>query len=179
MTIQLPAVRGDGAGPTSQDFRDFMRRWPGGVAVVTARSGRHPAGCTVNALLSVSLNPPLTLVSLSQQSRTLAAITARHSFGINVLGSQQQRLAERFATAPGDRFAGVPYRLEGGVPVLDGAIAVAVCRLERVIPAADHVLLLGSPQWCDYDGRASPLIFFGSAYQPLSADRADGPDDDP
>jgi flavin reductase (DIM6/NTAB) family NADH-FMN oxidoreductase RutF len=118
-------------------------------------------------MLSVSLDPPLILISLSARSRTLAAITAQGAFGINVLAAREQQLAERFARSGGDRFAGVRYRFERGVPLLDSAIATAVCRLEQTVAAADHILLLGRPQWCVQDGGPDPLIFLGGAYQTL------------
>lgn len=169
MTIQLPAVRDSEPAVTGPDFRQFMRSWPCGVAVVTARSGPDPAGCTVSALLSVSLSPSLLLISLSQQSATLTAIIAQGAFGINVLTWRQRQLAQWFATSGGDRFAGVRYRFERDVPVLDEVAAAAVCSLEQAIVAADHVLLLGSPQWCSAVTGEDPLIFAGGSYQPLAA----------
>ena len=71
---------------TGADFRAFMRTWPTGVAVVTSTAGPEPVGCTVNTFTSVSLCPPLLLISLARHSGTLAAITRRESFGVNVIG---------------------------------------------------------------------------------------------
>jgi flavin reductase (DIM6/NTAB) family NADH-FMN oxidoreductase RutF len=174
MTIQLPAVRDSAPAVadcapavTGAEFRQFMRSWPCGVAVVTARAGPDPAGCTVSALLSVSLSPPTLLISLAQTSATLAAITAQRAFGINVLTWRQRHLAQWFATSRDDRFAGVPYRLERDVPILDDAAAAAVCSLDQVIMAADHVLLLGAPQWCGDVSGADPVIFAGGACRSL------------
>jgi 3-hydroxy-9,10-secoandrosta-1,3,5(10)-triene-9,17-dione monooxygenase reductase component len=159
-TDQAAAV----TGPT---FRHFMCSWATGVAVVTSSLGQRPVGCTVNAFTSVSLHPPLGLVSLSERSRTLAAISACDAFGLNLLAWRQCHLARQFATATDDRFAGVPFRLEHGVPVIEGAMAAAVFTLERVIVAADHVLVLGRPRWCDCDDRPDPMIFFNGRYQAL------------
>jgi flavin reductase (DIM6/NTAB) family NADH-FMN oxidoreductase RutF len=176
MTVQLSESRETHPEVAGPDFRQFMRSWAGGVAIVTAaQADGTAAGCTVNAFMSVSLSPPLALVSLSQQSRTLIAIAGQGSFGINVLPQRQWQLAarfasmpgDRFASMPGDRFAGVPYRLQHGVPVLDAAMAAAVCTLEEIIPAADHVLLLGRPCWCHSDGSDDPAVFFDSAYRAL------------
>jgi 3-hydroxy-9,10-secoandrosta-1,3,5(10)-triene-9,17-dione monooxygenase reductase component len=158
------AERSDDAAVTGPDFRRFMRSWATGVVVVTGSLARRPAGCTVNSFTSVSLRPPLLLVSLSERSHTLAAITERATFGISVLGWEQRHLGERFA-APDDRFAGVRYRLENGVPLLDDAMATAVCTVERLIVAADHVLVLGRPQWCESAGDTDPVVFFNGRYQ--------------
>ena len=46
---------------------------------------------TASSVTSVSLRPPLLLVSLAKQSRTLAAIRARRSFGVSLLRDDQRR----------------------------------------------------------------------------------------
>jgi 3-hydroxy-9,10-secoandrosta-1,3,5(10)-triene-9,17-dione monooxygenase reductase component len=152
---------------TGQDLRSFMRRWPGGVAVVTSASGGVPAGCTVNSFISVSLRPPLVLVCLALQSKTLAAINECELFGINVLTDGQRILAERFAAGPADRFAGLTYQWKLGIPLLDHTCSAAVCRVERSIAAADHAMLLGRPLWCAAGDRIDPLVFAGGTYWAL------------
>jgi len=152
----------------SAHFRTVMGHFATGVTIVTSSFGQQPIGCTVNAFTSVSLHPPLVLVSLAEQSRTLAAITTRDVFGINMLAWRQRHLAQQFAAASDDRFTEVPYRLECGVPVLEGAMAAAVCEVERAIVVADHVLVLGRPQWFDCADSPDPVIFFGGWYQTFS-----------
>ncbi|WFE58739.1 flavin reductase family protein [Micromonospora sp. WMMD712] len=151
------------------ELREFMRNWATGVAVVTSRAAGHPVGCTVNAFTSVSLRPPLLLVSLARTSRTLAAITAEGGFAVNLLGRRQRALADRFATGVvEDRFAGVAYRALDGMPLLDGAMAAAVCAVTQLIAAADHVLVLGAPYWCEATGDADPAVFLGGRYRTVS-----------
>ncbi|GAA2092604.1 flavin reductase family protein [Streptomyces albiaxialis] len=164
------AIPGEASGP---DVRAFMRAWATGVAVVTGTLGGEPAGCTVNAFLSVSLRPPLLLVSLADGSRTLAAVAGHGAFGINVLGWDQRQLAGRFAGGAArhaDRFAGTPWRMRAGAPVLEGAVAACVCVRERLIGAADHTLVLGRPVWTDAGVAAepgAPVVYHGNRYQPL------------
>jgi flavin reductase (DIM6/NTAB) family NADH-FMN oxidoreductase RutF len=156
--------------PEPGGFHRFMRMWATGIAVVTGQSATLPVGCTVTALTSVSLDPPLLLVSLDRRSRTLAALRTQRRFGLNLLAAHQSRLAVRFATASDDRFGGVPHRIIGNVPILDGALAAAVCRVERTIAVADHVLVLGLPGWyCGSEGGRDrpPLIRFDGASRPL------------
>ena len=45
-------------------FRRVMGHFVTGVTVVTALDGERPFGITVNALSSVSLDPPLVMVAL-------------------------------------------------------------------------------------------------------------------
>jgi flavin reductase (DIM6/NTAB) family NADH-FMN oxidoreductase RutF len=162
-------IRQDPATVTGPALRRFMRRWATGVAVVTTTAQDRPTGCTANSFTSVSLTPPLVLVSLAQQSRTLASIMRHGAFGVCLLGRRQRGLADRFASAPPeDRFTGVAHRTVDGVPVLTDAMAAMACRVEHTIAAADHVLVLGRPTWCDCDGSPDPIVHFGSHYQSLA-----------
>lgn len=147
------------------DFRRFMRGWATGVAVVTSALGGHPTGCTVNTFISVSLAPPLLLVSLADDSNTLAAIRTRGMFAVNVLTGQQERLAARFALSTADRFHDVPYHLIDGVPVIADVAGAAVCALTGTMPAADHVLVFGRPRSCERTGSAGPLLFLDGGYR--------------
>ncbi|MEV0390751.1 flavin reductase family protein [Nonomuraea sp. NPDC050643] len=156
-----PAQQGAVDGAT---LRGFMRRWATGVAVVTGSRDGRPAGCTVNAFTSVSLNPPLLLVSLATTSHTLASIIENGVFGVNLLAWPQRHLVAQFAAPAEDRFAGVDFRLVAGAPVIEGAMAAAVCAVTQTIAAADHVLVLGAPQWCDAGEGEDPALFFGGAF---------------
>lgn len=156
---------------TAPALRRFMRRWPGGVAVVTSAVGTEPAepvGCTVSAFISVSLRPPLVLVSLARGSRTLAAIDRQGMFGVNVLAATQHGLATRFADPTGDRFADVPYHWENQVPVLEETAASAVCAVDRIVAAADHALVLGAMLHCRQDDTTRPIVFFAGSYSTVS-----------
>ncbi|WP_318280395.1 flavin reductase family protein [Streptomyces griseoloalbus] len=67
------------------------------VAVVTALDGSRPHGTTVSAFASLSLAPPMALVSLDERSRLLAIIRRSGRFGLNVLGAHQADPASLFA----------------------------------------------------------------------------------
>lgn len=127
---------------SSADFRQLMAYWCTGVAVVTSAAGGEPIGCTVNAITSVSADPPLLLVGLGAKSRTLAALRDQHRLGINVLPSQHVALVRRFASGdPASRFAGVEYRFVEGVPVLADVVVAVICATVYFLPVADHVLV--------------------------------------
>jgi len=151
----------------SDEFHRFMRTWATGITVVTSRHRGRSVGCTVTAFTSVSLRPALLLVSLAGGSRTLATLRAQGVFGVNVLSGDQAALAAHFATAPGDRFATVPHHLVGGVPLLDAALAAAVCQVERAWTVADHTLVLGRPGHYGDLRDAAPLIRFNGTSAPL------------
>jgi flavin reductase (DIM6/NTAB) family NADH-FMN oxidoreductase RutF len=162
-TVQL---RTPGLSPA--DFKQFMACWSTGVAVVTAMAGGEPMGCTVNAITSVSLEPPLLLVSLAARSRTLAAIRDQRRLGMNVLPAHQVALTRQFSHGePSDRFAGVEYRWADGVPILSDVVVAAVCLTERFVPVADHVLVVAEPTWWVTTSHRRPLVCYGRSYWSL------------
>ncbi|MGI5499291.1 flavin reductase family protein [Lentzea sp. CA-135723] len=151
------------------EFRDFMTQWPTGVTVITTGDGATPVGCTVNAMISLSVKPPTLLVSLATCSGTLDAIRRSRLFGVSVLCSRQADLCGRFATgAQADRFQDVPTHVVRGVPVLAEAAAAMVCDLRDELVYGDHVLLVGMPLWHETDPASPPLVLHQRAFRALN-----------
>ncbi|MBV2365246.1 flavin reductase family protein [Streptomonospora nanhaiensis] len=132
-------------------MRLIMGRFATGVAVVTSvdRSGR-PQGFTSNAIASVSVEPPLLLVCVGRQVRTLGAITASKAFAVNLLAAGGEELSRRFAGTGEDKFRGVRHRPSdraSGAPVLYAdSVATVECVAVDFLDVADHVLVIGAPQ---------------------------------
>ena len=140
-----------------------------GVTVVTA-SGRDRHGSTVNAITSVSLDPPLLLVCLRSDSHTLAALLESGRFGVNVLHETQQAIARRFARR-GASWDGVG-RHEGpltGAPLIDGALATFECAVHDVADGGDHQIVIGRVlAVCHPDEHAPPLLFYRGMFTRVS-----------
>ena len=125
-------------------FREVMSSVCTPVSVVTAMSGDLPHGTTVSAFSSLSMNPPMVIVSLDLGSELLAVVRQTGCFGLNVLGSGQSALARTFARKGGAaKFAEVPWEIEAGVPRIPGAGGFLVCSVARLIPGGDHIIVLG------------------------------------
>ena len=90
-------------------FRAVMRRLAGGVSIITAGRDDDITGMTVTSLTSLSASPPRVLVSVNRQASSFALIERFGTFGVNILGSDQQELADRFSDG---RLKG-PQRFEG------------------------------------------------------------------
>lgn len=104
----------------------------------------QPVGFTANSFSSVSLDPPLLLVCLAETASSYPAFRDAGRFAVNVLGAEQRALSTQFATRGADKFAGVAWRMaETGAPVLDGSIAWFDCVTHALVPAGDHVILIG------------------------------------
>jgi 3-hydroxy-9,10-secoandrosta-1,3,5(10)-triene-9,17-dione monooxygenase reductase component len=154
-------------------FRQLMARWATGVSVVTARDGDRDRGLTVNAFLSVSLDPPRVLVSISTDADAWPAIHHSGAFAVSVLAATQQGLSQRFASrvSPEEKFAGVDlHRGTAGVARLDGAIATFECQVDQEIPAGDHMLILGRVVAVEEGADLPPLLFYRSGYAEAEPD---------
>lgn len=152
----------------SEEFRQACGRFATGVTVATVLDARgRPHGMTLNAFTSVSLAPPLVLVSLGRNVSVMDVFRSAEFFGINMLAASQRDLAERFARKGLDRFASVAWhRGKTGAPLLAGVLATLECALRQRIPGGDHEILLGEVLYTHIaDG--SPLVFYASAYRKL------------
>jgi flavin reductase (DIM6/NTAB) family NADH-FMN oxidoreductase RutF len=143
----------------------------GVTAVTTALDGRL-RGVTVSAFTSVSLDPPLVLIALANETTLRDMLAESGIFAVNLLSDDQEFLSERFAArAPivNEEFEGVPYFVAAtGAPILEQSLAWYDCRVEATHPGGDHTLFVGRVKAMGFsdDGRA-PLIYYASRYAPL------------
>ena len=148
------------------EFRLALQRFASGVTVVTV-GGSEPHGMTASSFASVSLEPPLVLVSLDKSSKTRALILEHGSFAVNVLSGDQQDVSRSFSKRGTKPFATLPHHPGvNGHPLLDDAIAWIDCEVHQVIEGGDHDIVVGKVLACDVrDG--SPLVYFDQEYRSL------------
>ena len=160
-------------GISTDDLRRTMGRFATGVAVVTTIAEDVPQGMTVNSLISVSLDPPLLLVSLMAGARTTEAVGRSGRFAVSVMSSRQEQIARRFACDGTDHFEGLALKYGGhDVPVVPDALVHLECATDRAISAGDHVLFVGRIlRACARDGE--PLTFYNGRFGGFSARDAD------
>lgn len=127
-----------------QAFRRAMGAFPTGVTVVSAaRNGRRMSGITVNSLTSVSLDPPLLLWCLGDQSERYDVFAEADLWGVTVLGADDAALARRFAKAETETIEADEVELLAGVPVLRSGVAHLACRTHDRRVAGDHLIIIG------------------------------------
>jgi flavin reductase (DIM6/NTAB) family NADH-FMN oxidoreductase RutF len=91
-------------------------------------------------------------------------MTACSHFAINILASEQEALARRFAAPETDRFEGVGFtRGVCGAPILDDVLAYLECRATRSIPGGDHTIFIGEVEHAETRS-AGPLLFYRGGY---------------
>jgi flavin reductase (DIM6/NTAB) family NADH-FMN oxidoreductase RutF len=142
----------------TETFREALASVCTPVSVVTSHRDGHPHGTTVSAFCSLSLEPPLVLVSLARTSDLLAIVTESRVFGINVLSDGQQDLAVNFARKGPDKFDGVAWELDRGVPRILGAATWLVCKLEQLHEGGDHLIAVGEVEYAE-SGPGNPLLY--------------------
>jgi flavin reductase (DIM6/NTAB) family NADH-FMN oxidoreductase RutF len=154
----------------SFDFRVAMGQLPTGVTVVTTLDGDRPLGITVNALASVSLDPPMLMIALDRGRFIVPAVEAAGRYAVNILDEAQQDLSDCFAGAavtPGrDAFCGASWHPgDTGLPILDGSIASLECTVDRVVPVGDHRLYIARVDSSVVaDPSAHPLLYHRRRY---------------
>ncbi|WP_433433865.1 flavin reductase family protein [Nonomuraea sp. CA-141351] len=132
------------------EFTEAMAQLAAGVAVVTVRDGRDDLGTTVSALMSVSLEPPLVLVSLASQGYLNEVLLRQDRWAASLLSSGQAAIASRFATAgrPSARLllAGTPHHRgeHTDALVVEGGVAALEAGTTKVVPAGDHTLFIAA-----------------------------------
>ena len=168
VTIEIPLANERVAAVPSDAFVRAMR---GAAATVTIVSTDGEAGrfaLTVSAFASLSAHPPMVLVCIHQRSPVGDAITSNQRFCVNLLSSDQQRIADVFAGRPAE---GAPYdfnvatwrKLVTGAPVLVGALASFDCKLAASIYSGSHRIFIGRVAAVTSEvGRA--LIYANRAY---------------
>jgi len=146
-------------------FREVLGHYPTGVCVITAMGAAGtPVGMVVGSFSSVSLDPPLVGFFPDKRSTTWPLIERAGHFCVNVLASDQVALCRQIAS-PGDKFKDVEYTVSAhGLPVLDGAMAAIECRVEQVIAAGDHWLVLGRVLGLEARRDTDPMLFFRGGY---------------
>jgi flavin reductase (DIM6/NTAB) family NADH-FMN oxidoreductase RutF len=147
-------------------LRRTLGKFATGVTVVTTLEGEQVHGLTVNAFMSVSLEPPLVLVSIERRTRLCRMLDEGRSYGVSVLRENQSGLSDHFAHRA---IEGVPeprFELVRDTPLVEGALAHFVATVVRCYWGGDHSLFLGHVLYARY-GEGTPLLFHGGRYERL------------
>jgi flavin reductase (DIM6/NTAB) family NADH-FMN oxidoreductase RutF len=163
------------AEQAAREFRQVMGRFATGVTVVTTVEREVVHGMTANGFLSVSLRPPLVLVSLGR-CRMNEMLPRSGRYGVSVLAHDQQHFAAHFAAQKPSPVEPT-FTWQNGLPLLDGALAHLVCRVADVHRAGDHVLWIGEVEYIDHRDD-EPLLFYTGRFGTMhdAAERADRTD---
>jgi flavin reductase (DIM6/NTAB) family NADH-FMN oxidoreductase RutF len=155
-------------GDPAAAFRRTLGMFATGVTVLTTRVGDQVHGMTANAFMSVSLRPPLVLVSIDRRARMCTLLHEGTRLGINVLEAGQAALCDQFAgrSAEGSEGPEARFELVHETPLVEGALAHLVARVVRSYWGGDHSLFVGQVEFARY-GEGRPLLFHRGRYERL------------
>lgn len=160
------------ASSQTVDLREVMRYFPSAVTVVTgALDTGELFGLTVSAFTSVSLNPPLILMCIRNESTAVGLFTRAKRCCVNILAADQQKIAEKFSqSGEAGRFLNLDYYIgKGGSPIIRGCIGYIDCKIVQVIALGDHTVFVGEA--IDIEQvKKPPLLYVDRHYVRLEQD---------
>ncbi|WP_347814122.1 flavin reductase family protein [Actinomadura sp. 7K507] len=153
------------------EFTEAVAGFATGVVVLTVRDGRDDLGTTVTSFMSVSLDPPMVLASVTTSSYLTEVLSRRDRWAATILSSRQRALAGRFAAEgrPGARIllAGEPHHRgeHSDALIPETGQSALECETRQKIEAGDHTLFIAEVLSTDYVSRdQKPLIRVNRRY---------------
>jgi flavin reductase (DIM6/NTAB) family NADH-FMN oxidoreductase RutF len=162
---ERPDVSDDGQDPALA-LRRTLGMFATGVTVITTLKGEQVHGMTANAFMSVSLEPPLVLISVDRGTKMCHMLHEGMHYGVSVLCATQAELSDRFAGRSAN--ADPRFLIVKDTPLVDGALAHFVARVEKSYWGGDHSLFLGRVEYARQNP-GTPLLFHGGRYEKLGA----------
>jgi flavin reductase (DIM6/NTAB) family NADH-FMN oxidoreductase RutF len=165
--VERPDLLDDGDDP-AMALRRTLGMFATGVTVITTLKGEQVHGMTANAFMSVSLAPPLVLVSIDRRTKMCGLLYEGSHYGVSVLCESQSALSDRFAGHAANGAAEPHFDVVRDTPLVDGALAHFVARVERSYWGGDHSLFLGRVEYArQHPG--TPLLFHRGRYERLGS----------
>ena len=164
----LASKQAANAGFDAKLFRNLMGHFATGVSVVSYHHEELARGMTANAFMSVSLEPPLALISVRNMSRFASAVALGECFGVNFLLESQQSVSSHFGGRPVEGLE-PQFEYQAGTPLLSGSLAQLVLRTVDIHQAGDHLLYIGQVEHMALGEERQPLVFYSGAYKQVQA----------
>ncbi len=172
-----PRDESDPGEAASEEVRRALRQLASGVSVVTTAHQDELYGITVTSFTSISLEPPVVLVALNNESSMSNAVVNSGRFAVHVLSAEQRWLSERFASS-----ASAKVKYEGitltygpsGSPRIPATLASFDCIVVRTVVIGTHTVVFGRVvEATSLGDPGDPLLHFHRDYWRLEATAAD------
>ena len=154
-----------------ESFRNAMRAWTTGVAVIMSAHENEIYGMTINSFTSLSLDPPLVTVAIKNDTRVFHLATKSRAFSVTLLSSNQQEVAENFASKlhGAERMASIKTEaLASGAPALKGGLAWLDCRIAHTYAAGANTLFIAEVAEARVHTLENPLAYHNREYRQLA-----------
>lgn len=146
-------------------FRDAMGKFATGITVVTIEDNEEVIGMTVNAFMSISLDPKLIAISIGENASMYTKLQETKKFGVSILSKDQQDLSMIYANQI-EQDQEINYIFQKGVPVLKNTLATISCSVTDMIKAGDHMIFIAEvTDLAINDGK--PILYFNGDYHSM------------
>src|SRR5579884_1313727 len=154
---------------SGEDLRGLMRFWPHGVSVLSVDYEGDRMGVTLSSLVSLSLDPPLVGISVGRQASCYELLRRAGAFAVNLLGSEQEALARRFAAGhpPIVHWEGVPIREGTVAPLVEGGVGWIEARTVAAHDVGDHTFFVGEVLTAERGPSTHALMYRDHRYHGL------------
>ncbi|MEM9256128.1 MAG: flavin reductase family protein [Pseudomonadota bacterium] len=152
-----------------RELRNALGRFATGVTLVTTvTDSGEPWAMTANSFSSVSLDPPLILWCLQNNSDAYDVFAGPQYFAVNILADSQQAQSNQYAQK-GNHLLDQGHFRDGkyGSPVIHDALVNFECELEASYPGGDHLIIVGRVREMHQRPTGEPLLFYSGGYREI------------
>lgn len=119
-----------------------------GMYALSADDGGRPAGCIVNTASQITSVNPIIAVSVNKNNYTFGVIEKTRKFALSILSEETPAsvigVLGYQSGKNTDKFAGLDYRLEQGLPVLqEKCCGWLACDVLSIVDCETHAIVLG------------------------------------
>src|SRR5438105_2691719 len=125
-------------------LRRAMGRFATGITVISAQHAGEIHAMTANAICTISFEPLTLMVCVNKKAKMNGFIQAANCFAVNILAEKQEIVSRHFAGAnQGEVPKNLKFEIVEETPLLEGTLAAIACKIDKVLDAGDHVMILG------------------------------------
>ena len=153
----------------NRSLRNIFGKFVTGVSIVSFYDKKGiPKGVTVNSFSSVSLDPPIVLWCLDNNSDLYNELSITEKYIFNFLSSEQEALATKLSEKENHSLESVNYFDNENGPIIEKSLGWISCLKKEMIKVGDHLIILGSVNNFEiFQKKKKPLIFWSGSYQDL------------
>lgn len=155
------------------DFRSGMRKLAAGVSIISTEGPQGPVGITATAVSSLTAEPPSVLCCVNRKVTVESTIRQVRTYCLNVLRTDHQPLAQRFAGMDGisgsEKFAeGFWQRRDNGAPGLADSLVTFECDLIQAVESYTHSIFIGEVTRVHLGDGGDPLVYCDGLFSRLA-----------
>lgn len=148
-------------------FRDAMGKFATGITIVTTDYNEEIIGMTVNAFMSISLEPKLIAISIDESASMYDKLQETKKFGVSILQKKQKDLSMIFAKQI-EQNQKINYFHQDDIPVIEDSLVTISCHVKDMVKAGDHLIFIAEVSDIAIN-EGEPLIYVESEYQSLNS----------